>query len=323
MLKSAAALGAFAVLPRPASAAGTGNIFVSTEKGNEVVVLDRGFNIIKRIATSRRPRDMHFTHDHSRLFVACGDDDVIDIIDVTRLGVVDHIPTGPSPEVFAFSPDQKLIYVSDEEYSQLEAIDIGSKASVQQIATGAEPEGVIVSADGKTVYVTSEVADMVHVVDVASGSVSQNIVVGTRPRRFLFAGGGKELWVSCELSSEIYIIDRATNRIVGDPMVFVPPGFKPEDVTPVGMAITKDQSKILLSLGRADHIAIIDATSHAVLQYVLVGQRAWSIDLSSDDNTAVVANGLSDDVTIVDMASMQPVKSLPIGRTPHSVLIDD
>ena len=45
-------------LARPAHAAGTGNIFVSTERGNEVVVLDSGFNIIKRIATSRRPRTM-------------------------------------------------------------------------------------------------------------------------------------------------------------------------------------------------------------------------------------------------------------------------
>lgn len=323
VLAGAAALGASLLAPRTASAAATGQIFVSTEKGNEVVVLDRGFNIVKRIATSKRPRDMHFTPDHSRLFVACGDDDVIDIIDVARLEVVDQIPTGPSPEVFAFSPDQKTIYVSDEEYSQLEAIDVESKVATQQVATGAEPEGVIVSEDGKTVYCTSEVADMVHVIDVTSGAVVKNIVVGTRPRRFIFAGGGKELWVSCELSSEIYIIDRQTLEIVGDPMVFVPPGFKPEDVTPVGMAITRDESRILLSLGRANHIAIIDARSHQVQQYVLVGKRAWSVDLSSDDKTAIVANGLSDDITIVDMTSMQPVKSLPIGRTPHTVLIDD
>ena len=38
---------------RPSYAAGTGNIFVSTEKGNEVVVLDPSYNIIKRIATSQ------------------------------------------------------------------------------------------------------------------------------------------------------------------------------------------------------------------------------------------------------------------------------
>lgn len=307
----------------PAWAAGTGLIFVSTEKGNQVVVLDQDHNIVKRIETSRRPRDMHFNADKSLLYVACGDDDVIDVIDVATLEVVDNIPTGPSPEVFAFSPDEKQIFVSNEEDSRLEVIDMESRVSVQDIPTGAEPEGVLVTPDGKTAYVTSEVADMVHVVDVATGAVTKNILVGTRPRRFILTPDGSELWVSCELSSEIYVIDTATNEIKGDSLIFVPPGFREEDVTPVGMAITKDGSKVLLSLGRANHVAIIDAKSHDVLQYVLVGKRAWSVDLSSDETLAYVANGLSDDITIIDMASMQPTVSIPIGRVPHSVVIDD
>src|SRR3569832_1761903 len=132
----ASAAGVSTLLPGSARAAGTGQIFVSTEKGNEVVVLDPSFTVIKRIATSRRPRDMHFTADHSQIFVACGDDDAIDIIDVGTLEVIDSIPTGPSPEVFAFSADGKAVYVSDEENSQLEAIDIASRTSVMRVATG-------------------------------------------------------------------------------------------------------------------------------------------------------------------------------------------
>ena len=38
---------------------------------------------------------------------------------------------------------------------------------------------------------------------------------------------------------------------------------------------------------------------------------------------AIAANGLSDDITIIDMTTMQPVQSLPIGRIPHTVVIDD
>jgi PQQ-dependent catabolism-associated beta-propeller protein len=323
LLQGLLVVGLLAGMAVPAWAAGTGDIFVSTEKGNEVVVLDKDYNIIKRIPTSRRPRDMHFNADHTMLYVACGDDDTIDVIDVATLEVVKSIPTGPSPEIFAFAPGGKQLYVSDEEDSRVEAIDIDTGISSLDIPTGAEPEGILVTPDGKTIYATSEVADMVHVIDVASGAVVKNILVGTRPRRFILTPDGKELWVSCELSSEVYIIDTATNEVKGDSLIFVPPGFREEDVTPVGMAITKDGSKVLISLGRANHIAIVDAHTHAVLQYVLVGTRAWSVDLSSDEKTAIVANGLSDDITVIDMASMKPVKSLPIGRVPHSVLIDD
>ena len=324
VLAGSAALAALAVV-RPSSsyAAGTGNIFVSTEKGNEVVVLDPTYKIIKRIATSKRPRDMQINKAHDTLYVACGDDDSIDVIDVAKLEVIDSIPTGPSPEMFRLSDDEGSVYVSDEENSTVERIDLKSKVATQTIPSGAEPEGILIMPGGKIVFATSEVADMVHVIDTAAGAVIKNILVGTRPRRFIYLPTLNEVWVSCELSSEVFIIDATTYEIKGDSLVIVPPGFQEEDVTPVGMASLKDDSKVLLSLGRANHIAILDSKSHNVLAFVLTGKRCWSIDLSRDEKTAIVANGLSDDITVIDMVAMQPVQSLPIGRIPHTVIIDD
>lgn len=309
-------------LGQPLLAKGTNLIFVSLERGNEVVVLNPDLTVKTRIETSRRPRDMRFNADHTLLYVACGDDDVIDVIDVATLTVVDSIPTGPSPEIFIFSPDESQIFVSNEEDSTMEMIDLASRTVVERVATGAEPEGVINSVDGKYIFVTSEVADMVHVVDRDKAAVVKNIIVGTRPRRFVVTPDGAELWVSDELSSEVHVIDIATLE-VKDVLSFVPPGFRPEDVTPVGMEITRDGAKVLITLGRANHLAIIDARTREVLKYVLVGSRAWDVGLSRDEATAYVANGLSDDITIVDMATMEPVLSLPVGRTPHSIRVDD
>ena len=60
----------------------TGLIFVSNEKSNNLIVLDpKTYQVVKEIRTSRRPRDMHFSADRTRLYVACGDDDVIDILE--------------------------------------------------------------------------------------------------------------------------------------------------------------------------------------------------------------------------------------------------
>lgn len=306
----------------PSCAKDTGLIFVSLERGNEVVVLNPDLTVNTRIETSRRPRDMHFNKDHTLLYVACGDDDTIDVIDVATLEVVDSIPTGPSPEIFVFSPDESQIFVSNEEDSTMEMIDLATRTVVERVATGAEPEGVINSIDGKYIFVTSEVADMVHVVDRAKAAVIKNIIVGTRPRRFVVTPDGADLWVSDELSSEVHVIDIATLDIK-TALSFIPPGFRPEDVTPVGMTITKDGSKVLISLGRANHVAIVDAKSFEVLKYVLVGSRAWDVDLTSDEKTAFVANGLSDDITVIDMESMTAVQSVPVGRTPHSIRVDD
>jgi PQQ-dependent catabolism-associated beta-propeller protein len=316
----AAALALVVATAVPAAAHGTGLVFVSNEKTNDITVLEPGTLAQKAvIKTSRRPRDMKFTRDRSKIFVACGDDDVIDV--ATRT-VVDHIPTGPSPEVFAFSPDETRIYVSNEENSSLQIIDLADKIIVHEVPTGAEPEGVIVSQDGTTVYVTSEIADMVHVIDATEGVVTDNIIVGTRPRRFILTPDGKELWVSNELSGDVSVIDRATLEVTAT-LQFLPPGFRPVDVTPVGLAITRDGRTVYATLGRANHIATVDAASKEIGDYVLVGSRAWGIGLSPDESTIYVANGLSDDVSVVDAETLTVTQSVRAGRVPHSVLVDD
>ena len=162
---------------------------------------------------------------------------------------------------------------------------------------------------------------MVHVVDAASARVVKNVFVGTRPRRFIVTPDGAELWVSDELSSEVHVIDAHTYE-VKEILSFLPPGFRPVDVTPVGMTLTADGSTALISLGRANHVAVVDVASRDVQAYVLVGSRAWDVALSPDETLAYVANGLSDDITIIDMKSLRPLRSIPVGRTPHSVRVD-
>src|SRR5262249_38181824 len=89
------ATAAFAVVLSPAGwAKDTGLVFVSNEKTNNLIVIDPKTNkVVKDLRTSRRPRDMHFNADHTKLYVACGDDDVIDIIDVAKLEVIGKLST--------------------------------------------------------------------------------------------------------------------------------------------------------------------------------------------------------------------------------------
>jgi PQQ-dependent catabolism-associated beta-propeller protein len=304
--------------------AGTGYVFVSHEQSDTVVVLDPANDhaVVKQVATARRPRDMHFDAAHARLYVACGDDDVIDVIDVGTLEVVDQIPTGDSPEVFALTPDGMSLYVSEEETAVVRQIDLGTKQTLREISTGPEPEGVLVGTDGSTVYVTSEVADMVHVIDAASGEVTENILVGARPRRFALTADGRELWVTDELSGQVSIIDVGSNS-AATTVPFLPPGFRPSDVTPVGIVLSKDGGTMFVTLGRANHVAFVDVATKEIMAYVLVGSRAWGVAQSADGKLLYVANGLSDDVTIVDIAGEKALRSIATGRVPHSIVVDD
>src|ERR1700683_4487442 len=109
----------------PAEAKDTGLIYVSNEKSNNILVIDpKTYKVVRDIKVARRPRDMHFNADHSKLYIACGDDDVIDILAVAKLKIVGKLKTGPSPEAFAMDEQRRRIYVASEEGSSLSIIDM-------------------------------------------------------------------------------------------------------------------------------------------------------------------------------------------------------
>jgi len=55
----------------------------------------------------------------------------------------------------------------------------------------------------------------------------------------------------------------------------------------------------------------------------LVGTRAWNLDFTGDGKTLYVVNSGSDDVSIVDVESEKVKKTIPVGRYPHTIKIDD
>lgn len=299
----------------------TGQVFVSSEKDNALNVVDAAkMEVTGSVAICKRPRHLQLSPDRARLFVACSDGNHIAVWDIATRKVVEKLEVGDDPEMFDLSPDGRMLYASNEEDSALTAYDLVSHRKLFDVKVGGEPEGVKVSADGKTVYVASEVASMVHVVDVASRKVVKNIAVGKRPRRFLLTGN--QLWVSNELGASVSLIGLADHTVQGT-IDFRPPGMRAEDVTPVGMALSSDGKTAYVGLGRANHVAVVDVSSHQVRGYVLVGRRAWGLGLSRDGKRLYVANGLSDDLTIIDTAAMKALKTVKAGRAPHSVVVDD
>lgn len=309
------------LLVPPALAAGSGQLFVSSEKDNAMAILDASrLELVASPALCRRPRHMQRTPDGKQLLIACSDDHTVAAWDIAAGKVTARLAVGDDPEMFDLSPDGRTLYVSNEEDAVLTAFDLGTRRKTFEVKVGGEPEGVLASADGRLVYVTSEVANLVHVVDVATRSVVKNVPVGKRPRRLLRASG--ELWVSNELDGSVSVV-RTSDHTVQGTIAFLPPGMRSEDVTPVGMALSPDGRTAYVGLGRANHVAAVDVATRKVKAYVLVGKRAWGLALSRDGRRLYVANGLSDDLTVVDTTSLRPLKTIRVGRVPHTVVVDD
>ena len=300
----------------------TGLVFVGNEKSNTITVLDENDNIVKNFDTCARPRGMHFSADRTEFFVGCADDSVIVVYDVATQKLLRRIRNVEEPETFDLHPNGRHLYISNEEDATATIFDVETGEFINEFDTGEEPEGVQVTSDGRLVFVASEAANMVHVIDTEEQEVIKDILVDTRPRRFALTPDESELWVSAELAGLVNIIDVESLKVIDD-IAFLPTGFRKEQVTPVDVLITKNGERAYVALGRANHVAVVDVKERKVLEYILVGKRAWGLALTEDEKKLYVANGLSDDVSIIDTENLSVITSIPVGMIPYGILIDD
>ena len=303
-------------------AKGTGKVFITNEKSSTLSILDTAGKLLQTIETCARPRGMAFNPDHTALYVGCGDDNTIALYDIGSLRLVRRYRNIAAPETFDLHPDGRHLYISNEDDSEMSVLDVEAGEIVARYPTGPEPEGVLITRDGRLAFVASEVANLVHVIDVQQQKAIKDIPVGTRPRRFALTPDNRELWVSAELSGQVEIIDVEKLEAKGK-VEFQLRAIRRELFTPVDIVITSDGSKAYVALGRANHVAVINTRSREVIDYIVVGKRAWGLRLNADETRLWVANGLSDDVSIVDTRSNKVLVSVPVGQVPYGILIDD
>ena len=171
---------------------------------------------------------------------------------------------------------------------------------------------------------TSETTSMAHLIDWPAKKIVANILVPPRPRFAEFKPDGSELWVSSEVGGKVSVIDpvkKAVTQTIG----FDVPGLRKEQIQPVGIRFTSDGKLGFVALGPANRVAVIDGKTKAVLKYLLVGQRVWHLALTPDDKLLFATNGVSNDVSVIDVGSAEGLeidrrRLLPLGRGDHQAM---
>ncbi|MCE8026188.1 PQQ-dependent catabolism-associated beta-propeller protein [Billgrantia aerodenitrificans] len=313
-------LGALALLPVSAQAE---RIFVSNEKDNTISVIDgASLEVVETISVGRRPRSMAFSSDGSELFVAVGDDEAIDMIDLETLQVVRSQASGDDPEVIRVDPNRPYIYVSNEDDNIVSVLDYERRTLVTEIPVGVEPEGLGISPDGRWLVSTTETSNMAHIIDTETMEAVYHRLVGARPRHAEFTHDGREAWVSAEIAGTVSILDMEETFDVKHVIRFDVPGVPRETVQAVGVALTSDGRYGFVALGPSNRVAVVDQQTYEVLDYILVGQRVWHLALNGDESRLYTTNGVSGDVTMIEVDSLRAVKSIPVGRFPWGVIVE-
>lgn len=330
------AIGA-ALLLTASFAAHAGRAYVSNEDGHTVTVIDTDKNeVVTTIPVGKRPRGIQLSHDGKTLYVALSglpkcppsvpdeecaklDRDLkadgVAAVDTTTLKVTKVFEAGSDPEQFDLAANGRL-YVANEDSATATVLDTKTGKIVSRVPVGKEPEGVRVSPDGKWTLVTNESDNSVSIIDTKTLKEVKHVVVGKRPRDVAFTPDGKTAYVSGEFDSSIYRIR-------------VPEGDPVERILQLGtndrpMSVKLDAKKhrLYASTGRGGKIVVLDVSgAPKQIGEVKVGTRPWGFALTTDGKFLYTANGPSNDVSVVDTATLKVIKTIPVGSSPWGVAV--
>ena len=295
--------------------------FITNEKDNTLSVIDiNKRKVIKTVDIGQRPRGITMTKDGRLVLICASDDDRVEVRDAETLKLKYHLPSGPDPELFVLSPDDSILYIANEDDAMVTVVDMNEKMIIDDIPVGVEPEGMGLVGNGSVLVNTSETTNMAHFIDTETLEIVENVLVDARPRVAMFTPDDKEVWVSSEIGGTVKVIN-PNSKEVTHTIGFEIPGVNEESIQPVGVRHTKDGKYTFVALGPANRIAVIDQKSKEVVKYLLVGQRVWQLAFSNDQKTLLSTNGVSNDVSFINVDKLKVEKSVKVGRFPWGVVV--
>ena len=131
---------------------------------------------------------------------------------------------------------------------------------------------------------------------------------------------GAEVWVTSEIGGSTAVIDVASRKVLAT-IYFDLPGMRASMIQPVGVRLTADGKKAYIALGPSNHVAVVNAETYEVEDYLLVGKRVWQLAFSPDERRLYTTNGASNDISVIDTETDTVLKSVPVGRYPWGVVV--
>jgi PQQ-dependent catabolism-associated beta-propeller protein len=156
---------------------------------------------------------------------------------------------------------------------------------------------------------------MAHWIDTETQELFANTLVDSRPRHAEFTRDGAQMWVSSEIGGTLTVFSTTDQSEIAK-IEFGVQGVHPDRVQPVGFEFASGDTHVFVALGPSNHIAVVNAKTYEVEDYILVGRRVWHMAFNADKSQLFTTNGVSGDVTVIDVASRKALKSIKVGRFP-------
>ena len=283
--------------------------------------------------------------DGTRIFISEEATKTLTVVDGKTLQVTKQIPLSGNPNLIDMSPDGRWIYVAialswDDlsEFPQIKAdatggvdvIDTVSLTNVKNIPIRGGIHDLNVTPDGKYVIAGAErgakpPANMMNVIDTRTNEIAWSLLMSPAPSPMAISKNpdGSTKWIFAQLGgfNGFAVVDFATQAKINEiKLPELPPEQQNRHGPPAashGIAITSDQKTLLVNSRLNSALYAYSLPDLTLLGSVALGGKgAGWLTTTPDSKTAYVANEHTNNVSVVDIASLKEVALISVGFAP-------
>jgi YVTN family beta-propeller protein len=302
-------------------------IIQTNSAGDNVHLIDPATNkIVGEISGIEAGHGAGASPDGSEIYVSNEAESTLDIVDAKTLKIVAHVPLTAHPNNMAVGKDGRYVYVGIiQEPGGVDVIDTKTRTRIKNVPTKGTIHNVYVTPDGKYAVAGSIAGKTINVIDATTNESAWTIEkdLGVRPMAFNTNPDGSTKWIFTQLTgfNGFAVVDFATRKElhrIQNPDL--PPGKEtvPQGSDPShGLAVTSDGKTLVVCSRLNNYLYSYSLPELKLLGSAeLTGKGAGWVTLTPDGKTAYVANPVTNDVSVVDVATMKETSKIKVGFVP-------
>src|SRR5262245_23501697 len=264
--------------------------------------------------------------DGRRIYVSDEAQSTLDVVDAKTFEVLKRVPLSGHPNNMAVGKDGRRVYVGIAQApGGVDVIDTETLQRVKTIPTRGAIHNAYVTPDGKYVVAGSIPGKTINVIDAKTEEPAWVIEMdlGIRPMTFNTNPDGSTKWIFTQLTgfNGFAVVDFVTRKEIHrikNPDLPAGKSTVPEGSDPShGMAVTADGRTLVVCSRLNNHLYSYSLPDLKPIGGAeLGGKGAGWVTLTPDGKSAFVANPVTNDVLVVDVATMMEMTRIPVGAVP-------
>jgi YVTN family beta-propeller protein len=233
------------------------------------------------------------------------------------LGQPRRVAVGLVPVHVVQTLDGRSIFVTNFGAATVSVVDTATWRVTATIPVPTNPHGITISPDGHWIYVACVAGGAIAVIDAATAALAGTIALptGARPYGVALSRDGRYLYAPDSFAAHLFVVDTATRQVINE----VPIGLRAALV-----ARSADGATLYVTNGASGTVSVLDLSADPAhpreRATVQVGRFPHGLALTPDGRYLVVANNLSNTLSVIATATDQVVATIPGEKYPNDVI---